>query len=335
MSTGEVEHVASPATLRVSELHAAVAAALAGVGLAQVWVAGVVSGLRVGRRYSSWELVEYEADATTVRAVIAVGAFRREMEALQATLASAGAELVDGVEVALWGRLDSNPAFGRLRLLAEGIDARTTVGAAVLARQRLVAELEESGELGAQRRLVLPALIRRVGLVSAVGGAGRSDVLAVLERSPLTIEVVEAQAPMSGPGAPGGVAAALACLAGAGVEVVVVARGGGARSDMAAWDSPAMARAIARCPVPVLSAVGHAPDRTVADLVAHEAHPTPSAAAAALVARAETAQRDAHAEAAAGRHRAELSRAQCRARLAALVAVVALLVAVVVVLFLT
>jgi len=92
---------------------------------------------------------------------------------------------------------------------------------------------------------------------------------------------------MSGPAAPPAVAQALAHLQAERVDSIIIARGGGARSDLAAWDSSIVAHAIAHCRVPVLTALGHATDRTVADQVAHGAYETPSAAAAAVVAGVE------------------------------------------------
>ena len=332
MTTGQF-HSASPAPetglFTVSQLHDEIARALEGAGLTRVWVSGVVTGLRPGPRFSSWELVEYDHDdATTVRAVLPVGAFRRQAADIAAVLAEVGLEFADGLEVALWGRLDPNPAFGRLRLVAEGVDPRASVGAAVVARDRVVAELGAAGVLGAQQALHLPEVIRRVGLISSPAAAGRADVLAVLERSSLPVQVVEAAAAMAGPQAPAEVARALGLLAGACVDLIVVARGGGARSDLAPWDSPELARAIAACPVPVWMALGHARDRTVADLAAHRSHPAPAAAAAAVVATLEAAAPRQVAEATAARHVADLAGARRRQRYAVALAVVAVLVAI-------
>jgi exodeoxyribonuclease VII large subunit len=314
------------AVVSVSRLHDEILAALQGAGLTRVWVRGVVTGLRRGPRFCSWELVEYGDHAAQVRAVLSVGAFRREAAQIDSVLQDVGLELTDGLEVAMWGRLDPNHAFGRLRLLAEGVDPRASVGAVVVARDEVVAELRASGELGAQQALVVPEVIGRIGLVSSPTAAGRGDVLAVLARSPLPVQVVEAPAAMGGAQAPAEVANALALLVGAGVDVIVVARGGGARSDLVAWDSPELARAIAACPTPVWVALGHASDRTVADLVAHRSHPTPSAAAAAVVASAEAvAQRQAQ-EASAQQHRVELATARRRLRYAVVVALVVALV---------
>ncbi len=304
-------------------------AALADAGLARVWVRGVITGLRQGPRFTSWDLVEYGDDAAQVRAVLAVGAFRRQAGEIVAVLRGAGLELADGLEVAVWGRLDPNPAFGRLRLLAEGIDARATVGAAVLARDQVVAELDAAGDLAAQQRLTVPEVIARLGLVSSAAAAGRADVLAVLARSPAPVHVVEAPAAMAGPHVATEVARSLEYLAAADVDLILVARGGGARSDLAPWDSAELARAIARCQIPVCVALGHASDRTVADMAAHRSHPAPSAAAAAVVATVEAGVQLRATEAAAHHHRTAIAVARRRLRYAVVSAVVAVVVLVV------
>lgn len=315
-------------SLTVSELHQLLDEAVRVAGLVHLWVTGTVTGLRPGPKFTTFELVDYEDDGATVRAVLAVGVFARFAREIRKTLVVAGAELVDGLQVSLWGPLDLNPRYGRLRLLAQRVDARTTVGAAVLARDELVAELDRSGRLRAQAALVVPAVPRRIGLVSSPGAAGRADVLEVLARSPLPLEVVEATAPMSGPGAPEEVARAVELLGDAGVDVILIARGGGAKSDLAAWESRPVALAIAACAVPVWTALGHATDHTLADSLAQAFHPTPSAAAAALVGRAEAAVRAEQQEAERRRHQDQLAASRQRAAVAVAVAVAIVAVAV-------
>lgn len=318
----------APGGLSVGELHRLLDEAARAAGLGEVWVTGTVTGLRAGPRFTNLELVEYEPDGSTVHAVLAVGMFASQARQVRRTLAAAGVELADGLEVTLWGPLDPNPRYGRMRLLAQRADPRTTIGAAVLARDELVAELESTGRLRAQAALSVPAVPRRIGLVSSPGAAGRADVFEVLQRSTAPIEVVEAQAAMSGPGAPAEVARAVGVLASAGVHVVLIARGGGAKSDLAPWESRPVALAITSCRVPVWTALGHATDHTLADAVANAHHPTPSAAAGAIVARAEAAIRRADDEARQARHALELASSRARARRAVLVAVLVVVVAV-------
>lgn len=127
-----------------------------------------------------------------MRAVLSVGAFPRQLVEIEPVLRTAGPELADGLQVSLRDRLDSSPGFGRLRLLAQTADPRASIGAAVLARERLVAQLQASGDLAAHQALALPELPRRMGPISSPVAAGRADVLAVLEMSPLPVEVGEA-----------------------------------------------------------------------------------------------------------------------------------------------
>ena len=318
--------------MSVSQLHRLLDNAVRSAGLVEVWVTGTVTGLRPGPRFTTLELVDYEADGSTVQSVLSVGMFTAHARQIRKTLAMAGTELTDGLQVALWGPLDLNPRYGRLRLLAQRVAPRTTVGAAVLVRDDLMAELQRSGRLRAQESLPVPASPRRIGLVSSPTAAGRADVLEVLGRSPVPVEIVEAQAAMSGPAAPAEVARAIGLLASASVDVVLIARGGGAKSDLAAWDSRPVALAITACPVPVWTALGHATDHTVADSLAAACHPTPSAAAAALVASAEAHLRERTLEAERARHELQLAASRRRARYALALAAVLIVLAVFIIL---
>lgn len=324
------EAVVPAGALSVTDLHRLLEDALQGAGLgAHLWVTGTVAGYKAGARFTTFELVDYGADGSSVAAVLAVGVFATKAKAIRATLAKAGTELADGLQVALWGRLDPNPRYGRIRLVAERVDARTTIGAVVLARDDLVAELDRTGRLRAQAARTVVDVPRRIGLVSAATAAGRADVIAALERSQLiAFEVVEAQVPMSGPNAPAEVARAIHGLAGAGVDVILIARGGGAKSDLATWESRPVAMAITSCPVAVWTALGHSTDHTLADSLANMCHATPTAAANAIVARGEAVLRAAEEKAERRRHEQELAASRARARRAVLIAAVMVLVAI-------
>jgi exodeoxyribonuclease VII large subunit len=318
-----------PAALTVGQLLGLVDDAVRSAGLVELWVTGTVTGLRPRPKFTTFELVDYEADGSTVASVLTVGVFARHAREIAATLACAGTELADGLQVTVCGRLDLNPRYGRLRLLAERVDPRTTLGAAVLARDELVAELERTGRLRAQAARVVSDVVRRVGLVSSPSAAGRADVLEVLGESPLLFEVVEAQAAMSGPAAPADVARAITALGGAGVELIVVARGGGAKSDLAPWESREVAMAITGCGVPIWTALGHATDHTLADTLANRCLPTPSAAAGELVARARAAQAAVEEQARRQAYEVQLATSRRRARYAVGVAVIVAVLAVV------
>jgi exodeoxyribonuclease VII large subunit len=156
-----------------------------------------------------------------------------------------------------------------------------------------------------------------VGLVTSLGSAAHADFLHELELSGVGFRVTEVDARVQGVEAELTVAAAIAAADDAGVDVVCVVRGGGARTDLAAFDHERIARAIARCGRPVWVGIGHEIDRTIADEVAHSSFKTPTACAAALVDRVragvETAEeRFAHivrrADLLVGRRSAELDR---------------------------
>ncbi len=142
--------------------------------------------------------------------------------------------------------------------------------------------LELEGLFDAARKRSLPAWPRRIGVVTSPTGAARRDIENVLRaRYPLA-EMVLAASVVQGQGAPESLCSALESLEGR-VDLVIVARGGGSLEDLWAFNDERVARAIAACPVPVISGVGHETDFTIADFVADVRAPTPSAAAAVAV----------------------------------------------------
>jgi exodeoxyribonuclease VII large subunit len=161
------------------------------------------------------------------------------------------------------------------------------IGLAQMHGERLYRQLEAEGLFEASRKRPLPGLPRRIGIVSSERGAVIHDLLSVLERRfPLT-EVIFVPTPVQGPGAAVAMAQAVGRLGrwrrdGAGVDVMVVARGGGSDDDLAAFNDERLVRAIFASPVPVVSAVGHETNLTLCDLVADLRAPTPSAAAELL-----------------------------------------------------
>ena len=147
-----------------------------------------------------------------------------------------------------------------------------------------LATLNAEGLLDPERKRPLPRFPRRVAVVTSPDGAALHDIVAVARRRFAAVEVVIVPARVQGDGAPDELCAAFARIARwADVDVVIVGRGGGAREDLWAFNDVRVARAIAGCHVPTVSAVGHEVDITIADLVADVRAPTPSAAAEAAV----------------------------------------------------
>lgn len=234
--------------------------------------------------------------------------------------------MTDGTEVRIRGRLDWYGPRGQLQLQMTSIDPAFTLGQLSVARAELLDRLRAEGLVGANALLPMPVAPLRIGVVTSAGSAAEADVLDELLGSGFRFEISVADVRVQGPEAPGAIAGAITGLARARVDVVLVARGGGAATDLAAFDAELVARAIAAAGKPVITGIGHEVDRSVADEVAHTAAKTPTAAAqhvvglvAAALERAEqawhrVAVRSTHVLDRAGAH---LDRSKARAAVAA------------------
>lgn len=145
-------------------------------------------------------------------------------------------------------------------------------------------ELEEMGMFAPEYKQPIPKFVRRLGVVTASTGAAIRDIINIATRRNPGIRIILYPAKVQGEGAAESVAAGLAALDALGVDVIIVGRGGGSIEDLWAFNEETVARAIFSCHTPVISAVGHETDTTIADFVADLRAPTPSAAAELAVA---------------------------------------------------
>lgn len=226
----------------------------------------------------------------SVQGVVWSGAMSRIL-ARQSQLAGAVSELPlqVGLRVRLRGNLSFRAEGSRLLLVVDDIDVSFTQGQLALQRERTLAELRRRGLLDRNKRLPLPSFPFRVALITANQSRARNDFLHELERAGLAFRVVLFDCRMQGDETKVDVVVALDRIAerlakdpGC-FDVVVVTRGGGSRMDLHWFDDFAIARAIATCPLPVLTAIGHHEDTSIADVVAARAEKTPTAAAQWLV----------------------------------------------------
>jgi exodeoxyribonuclease VII large subunit len=190
----------------------------------------------------------------------------------------------EGMAVRVFGTVSLYEPRGDYQLVVREVEASTAGGLWRLAFEKLRRKLEAEGLTDPARKRPLPRYPDRVGLVTSPVGAAVHDVIRVIEQRAPWCTVVLSPARVQGDGAELEIASALDHLAEHGhVDVIIVGRGGGSVEDLWAFNREEVARAIARCPVPVVSAVGHEVDVTIADLVADQRVATPSAAAERVV----------------------------------------------------
>lgn len=246
-----------------------------------VWVRGEIDGLRHSGPHTYFTLVE-ETDAG--RAVLQVSLFAPMKRNLTPLLKRNRLELANGMKVRIFGHLDYYAPNGRLGLKMAGIDPRFTLGELSQARDQVIRRLVAAGLYDANRTRPLSQVPLRVGVVTSVGTAAWHDFHDELLGSGLGFRLAVCDTRVQGAGAEHSVAAAIRTLGRRGdLDCVVVIRGGGARNELATFDAEPIAVAIATCPVPVLTGLGHEIDRSVADDVAHRALKTPTACAGALI----------------------------------------------------
>lgn len=200
----------------------------------------------------------------------------------RSTLARSPLRVADGMQVTILGELQIYPPHGRYQLVARRV-IEQGLGALLARLEELKRRLHAEGLFDPARKRPLPRLPRRVGLVTAETGAAVHDVLTTLMRR-FPADVVIAPCRVQGDGAALEIANALRAVAAVpGVDVIIVGRGGGSLEDLWAFNDERLVRAIAACPVPVVSAVGHEVDQLLSDYVADARAPTPTAAGELVV----------------------------------------------------
>jgi len=259
----------APAFYSVSELTGAIRGLLT-EHFTDIWVAGEISGTRVpasGHYYFTLKDEEAQLKAVCYKMTARYLKFKPQ----------------DGIAVLARGRVDMYDARGEVQFIVEAIEPQGH-GALQLAFEQLKKKLAAEGLFEADRKRPLPPLPTRIGIVTSPTGAVIRDILHILERRFPGRHVRIYPAQVQGDGAAEQIAAGLEYFSESGwADVVIVARGGGSLEDLWAFNEERVARAIAACSVPVISAVGHETDFTIADFVGDLRAPTPSAAAELVV----------------------------------------------------
>jgi exodeoxyribonuclease VII large subunit len=254
----------------VSEVSEIVKTALE-VAFPQVWVEGEVSGYK--RAASGHVFFSLKDEKSVIKAVM-----------WQTTARKVAFDLKDGLKVVCRGKISVYEPRGDYQLYVDQVEPKGK-GALQLAFEQLKEKLKAEGLFDEARKRKLPLRPRTIGVVTSPTGAAIRDILRILERRYAKLRVVIYPARVQGEGAAAEIAEGIDTLgARRGIDVLIVGRGGGSIEDLWAFNEEPVARAIARSPIPVISAVGHEVDYTIADFVADVRASTPSAAAEMVIA---------------------------------------------------
>lgn len=249
--------------------------------LGEVWVEGEISGLR--KIATGTTFFTLKDSASLLKCVI----FYSHAKNIKF-------EFKDGLEVICFGRISVYEREGQYQLYVEQVEPKG-VGSQQLALEQLKAKLEKEGLFSPEHKRPLPYLPSRIGIVTSAQGAAIKDILKVIERRFCDVQIIISSCQVQGEGAKEEIAQAIGDLnlfnqglpLSERIEVMIVGRGGGSMEDLWAFNEEIVARAIYNSQIPVISAVGHERDWTIADLVSDMRAPTPSVAAELVVPKKE------------------------------------------------
>ena len=250
-------------------------------GFSQIWVEGEISNFRIsatGHLYPSLK------DGT---ALLQTAIFRGIAKDIRF-------KLEDGLKVICFGRIEVYPPRGTYQLIIEKIQPKG-VGELQLALEQLKKKLEKEGLFSPERKRPIPYLPSRIGIVTSLSGAAIKDIFKVLDRRFKDVHIILSPTRVQGEGAKEEIAQGIkdlnlynqSVIKEERIEVMIVGRGGGSTEDLWAFNEEIVARAIFVSKIPVISAVGHERDWTIADLVADYRAATPSVAAEVVLPKKE------------------------------------------------
>lgn len=251
----------------------------------RVWVKGVITQLNVRGRIAYVSIAEFDEGDARPKAVLDATVWTSQLEAFNLRFADLPTPLALRVELKVAFLLESNfyVPTGRFQPRIVDVDEKFTLGELALTRRKILERLAKEGLLRKNKDLPMPVPCLRVGLVTAAGSAAYQDFTTVLLGSGFSFRVTFAPARMQGEATEPTVLHALELLSQLPLDVICLVRGGGSRTDLVFFDSEAICRAIAGCPMPVLTGIGHEIDNSLADLVAHADKITPTDCAKFLV----------------------------------------------------
>lgn len=242
-----------------------------------VWVEGEIQGLKKPNPHLYFSLIE---NVDGAKAQLNINLFAGALRNVQAKLRNLGVELKDGMRVRLFGRPDYYAPFGKLSLTVSDVDTQFTAGDIAQKREALIRKLHENGTTRLNKSKAVPLVPLRLGIISSSQAAGFADARKHLIDSGIGFSITLCDVRVQGEDAVPMIVAGLKAFSRrSDIDIVLLMRGGGSKSDLAAFDDERIAMAISQCTHPVFTGIGHEIDQSVADLVAHTECKTPTACA--------------------------------------------------------
>ena len=254
-----------------------------------VWLEGEIEGMKsqphaTGHYFS---LIDGEGK-DKAKLDVKLFANSGDLKRVTAKLATHGLALQNGMRVRFFCEIDFYVVRGELSLIIKDVDTQFTVGDIAAKREELIRKLLEKGVDKINKRLEVPLVPLRLGIISSSQAAGYIDALKQLEESGIGFHITLCDVNVQGEAAAAQVVAAIQTFSRrSDIDIVMIMRGGGSKGDLAAFDDETMALAISRCAHPVFTGIGHEIDTSIADLVAHTASKTPTACAQTVIAYVE------------------------------------------------
>lgn len=278
-------------TLTVAQVNRRLNDAVKRVFPSDLWVQGQIRNLsRSTRGHVYFDLCDPVPAGAQPKASIAVTLFDSNRQIVNRVITRTGnnVRIDDGVEVRIKATIDMYVPRGQLQLNMTSIDPEFTLGRLGTDRDQLLRDLKAEGLIAANQRVDMPLVPLRVGLITSQGSAAHADFHEQLTASAYAFDITVLSTRVQGEFAPEEIANIIVEGNRLDLDVLAVVRGGGARTDLAAFDTAPVARAIAASTKPVLCGIGHEIDSSVADMVAHASLKTPTACAQYLVERVVT-----------------------------------------------
>lgn len=251
----------------ISVSQAVALAAAAADAMPTLLVNGEVTGFRGPNARSGHCYFQVKDDSSAMDVIVWRGSY-----------AKSGVRLRDGLQLEMQGRFNVYRGSGRLSFVASRI---SVAGEGLLRQQvaQLARRLEAEGLMAPERKRPIPRFCQRVAVVTSLSGSVIDDVKRTLARRNPLVKIQVAGCMVQGPGAPQSIIRALGVAAAARPDAILLVRGGGSFEDLMTFNDEALARAVAACPVPVITGIGHEPDTSICDMVGDRRTSTPTAAA--------------------------------------------------------